>query len=104
MLLAKAIAALILQRVAAAVGERVVDELVGIGDDHGVIGYVRGDDLLAEKADPSRHTAALAVYGPDGVTLIGFELPDVGFVASTSLLEYERAQPAPIPKGDSPFG
>ena len=81
-----------------------VPDLVPLINDDGVIGYVRGDDLQAEKTDPSRDVVAIPVYAADGATLLGYELPDQGFVAGRAVLEGERTEPAPIPEGESPFG
>lgn len=85
----------------AGVGPAPAPDLVPLVGADGLIGYVWVRDLDAEMADPTIETLALPVYGPDGVTLRGHEIPERGFVPGTEPIDTVR--PAPVPEGDSPF-
>lgn len=70
---------------------KVLPDLIPLVDTDGdVIGYLRSDELFVDVLHPEREFVATGVYEADGETLIGYEVPGEGFVATTKPRETSR--------------
>ena len=67
----------------------------GEGDE--IIGYARAEEAFVELFDPEQDFVAFGIYEKDGETLIGHEVPGVGFVPGTTPIETSRAAVPPPP-------
>lgn len=77
--------------------EDLPDLIPVYGDGDEIIGYARAEEAFVELFDPERDFVAFGIYEKDGETLIGHEVPGVGFVAGTTPIETSRAAVTPAP-------
>lgn len=67
----------------------------GEGDE--VLGYARAEEAFVELFDPSKDFTGFGIYAADGDTLLGHEIPGVGFVEAADPTPIESSAPALIP-------